>query len=79
MDAAEFDGWQRYFAEEPAGFYRDNLMAAIVASAVTNASPNRRRGHTAKPADFMLRAPEDQRQNETQDAFNALWAMGGRQ
>lgn len=76
MEAPEFDGWMRYWAEEPWGFTQANLMAGVIAAATVNSSLNKRKGHIAKASDFMFRTAEEQREDETEDAFNALWAVG---
>ncbi len=70
MSAREYADWWRYYGEEPFGVNRDNLHAGIIASAVINASGNRRRGSKAmSPDDFMLRSREEQRERSTAEAL----------
>lgn len=77
MDAAEFDGWQRYYAVEPFGAYRDNLHAGIIASAVINSTAGRR-GRSVSPGDFVLRTKAEERDATTRKSLAFLRAVARR-
>lgn len=59
LGAAEYDGWVRYYAEEPWGAYRDNLHAALIADTVARAHG----GKKSKLSDYILK-PATVRRNE---------------
>lgn len=77
MGAQELDDWVAFYGVEPWGAYRDNLHAGIIASAIVNMAPNRKRGAKAvKPGDFVLRAAEEKRAQDTRKSLNYLRAIG---
>lgn len=79
MGAAEYLDWWRYWQEEPWGAMRDNLHAGLIAAAVINARPNRRRGSTDVSAkDFLLKTERQTRQAETERSLAFLRAVGVR-
>lgn len=55
LDSAELTAWQAFFDVEPFGPLRDNLHAGIIAAALINGNPWRRKGaRDVTPSDFLL-------------------------
>lgn len=70
----ELDRWQRYWAEEPWGAYRDNLHAAMIVQ--YGLAPHL--GPKAKPVrldDFMFQHPEDRRERNRLEAARTFSTM----
>ena len=62
MSAREVEDWARFYEVEPWGSRFDNLMAGMVASAIVNCAPNRKRGSKKlTPSDFLLKSASEQR------------------
>jgi hypothetical protein len=76
MGAGEFARWQRYWAEEPWGPWRDNMHAAMLTAAVLNSTPGRKKA--VKPDDFMLRSRDAKRAATTLKSLAALRALAKR-
>jgi len=77
MGAGEYADWVEYYAAEPWGAYRDNLHTGIIASVIANVHRGKK-GKAVKPADFLLRSRDDQRQSDTKQSLSYLRAVGVR-
>jgi hypothetical protein len=75
MGASEYETWWRYWQVEPWGAHRDNLHAGLIASAVVNSSPNKRRGVSVSASDFMLKSRAEVAEAETAETLAALEAL----
>lgn len=73
MGAGEYRRWQMYYMAEPWGAMRDNWHAGMIASAIYNARPGKKR-RLAKVKDFLLRPKEEERAETTRSTLG--WLMG---
>jgi hypothetical protein len=66
----EYLGWQKYWAAEPWGPYRDNVHAAIIAREVRR--PQLRKGAKLELDDFMVVNPRERQREATANFLNML-------
>lgn len=60
MPQRVFEGWRRYWNEEPWGAWRENLHTAVLAREIAKTVPRRR--STPELKDFFYRNPFGQKQ-----------------
>jgi len=73
MPADEFSEWQAYWQLEPWGAWRDNWHAAQLSTLIYNI--NRGKHPSIKPAEFMYRDADTERDNNTRQFVAGLKAL----
>jgi hypothetical protein len=70
MPAREYLRWQRYWAEESWGPYRDNLHAAMIVSELLK--PHLREGAKISMLDYMLKPSEERQADSAASLIRSL-------